>query len=749
MTKAQSIIQHVLVLILILLCGRVCIGVAPGPSRNETDSIRRAISAMTDKNEILQASLYILRNHPIIDTMLKYGLVACDVAKEFGDSVTLGEAYMRVGWCYNVKDEYHTAGQYYQRASMIFSSANINDRLNNARAISGMGDVHIYVGDFEAGLSLKLSALKEFEERQSLKDCSMIYRSMASSCREYQQYSLALEYLDRALRYDLETGDSLFIGRDYYQLGKTINEYAHGDEYECKQVAKAYLLKGLEYHNKTGDNLYVALSCMQLSMIYCDLLADTEFWNFADSSIYYYNIGKNITDEIGYGHLRSNYKIAHAEHLVISGHNIEALALLSSIKYNTKLPGSTRISLYHAYNFYYHYHNDYKGIYELKRDEELFRKRMYISEFDTKITQISQRANLENSVRKFDIDSVKRELRLKKQHTVVIMIAIGFSVLLTVALILIVILVRNNKINEILRSQTEEKKTANEELLALTTEICEQSVLIEKQTRQMKRQRDKLAAYNLKIVLNLEIGSRFQLSVLPTEANLKKMFKQIFVIWKPLEEVSGDFYWATETLGLKLVAVADCTGHGIPGAALSMLGISFLNGIVAKVNLQTSAADVLTMLRRKIEEAFGNDDGIHDGMDIAVCIIDTDRQRLSYAGAYRPLWLYRNGNLIEYKGDKIPVAIDTDRNQPFSDNEISLEKGDKFYMFSDGITDQIGIKTDSKTSKFKHKRLRDLLAKINSYDADTQKNEIESTLDMWKGRLEQTDDMILMGITEI
>ena len=217
--------------------------------------------------------------------------------------------------------------------------------------------------------------------------------------------------------------------------------------------------------------------------------------------------------------------------------------------------------------------------------------------------------------------------------------------------------------------------------------------------------------------------------------------------------MSGDFYWVTEADGLKFVAVADCTGHGIPGASLSMLGISFLNSIVARIDLHhVNAAELLTKLRDRIVESLTrgtvNNEDIHDGMDIAVCIFDTKNSKLSYAGAYRPLWIVNNGQLTEYKPDKIPIAVDKDRNSDFTNNEIHLQQGDRVYMFSDGITDQFGERENGKLSKFKLKRLRELLCNIYDLAPEQQMRKIETTIDQWRGDSEQTDDITVIGVME-
>jgi serine phosphatase RsbU (regulator of sigma subunit) len=184
-----------------------------------------------------------------------------------------------------------------------------------------------------------------------------------------------------------------------------------------------------------------------------------------------------------------------------------------------------------------------------------------------------------------------------------------------------------------------------------------------------------------------------------------------------------------------------------------MLGISFLNSIVARIDRENiNAAEVLTKLRYRIIESLTrgtvNNEDIHDGMDIAVCIFDTKNSKLSYAGAYRPLWIVNNGQLTEYRPDKIPIAVDKDRNSAFTNNEIQLQQGDRVYLFTDGITDQFGERENGKHSKLKPKRLRELLCRIHDFTPERQMHELESMIDQWRGDCEQTDDITFIGVLE-
>ena len=192
-------------------------------------------------------------------------------------------------------------------------------------------------------------------------------------------------------------------------------------------------------------------------------------------------------------------------------------------------------------------------------------------------------------------------------------------------------------------------------------------------------------------------------------------------------------------------AVADCTGHGVPGALMSVMGISFLNEIVAQP-CSFKPNRLLNQLREKVMKSLGqtgSDDASEDGMDIALCVIDEQSGLLHYSGAYNPLYIVRKGELIVYRADSMPVGVHSMEEKPFSSNEVVLVDGDVIYLFTDGYPDQIG---GPKNKKFMYNNFRDLLVRISSLPMDEQKAILKKNLIDWKGNNRQIDDILVMGI---
>ncbi len=266
---------------------------------------------------------------------------------------------------------------------------------------------------------------------------------------------------------------------------------------------------------------------------------------------------------------------------------------------------------------------------------------------------------------------------------------------------------------------------------------------IEFQKNEIELQHDVIEKKNAEITSSINYASRIQTALHP-EPKLPDFITEHFVFWKPRDIVSGDFYWIRQ-VGTKIVFVAaDSTGHGIPGAFMSMLGVSFFNDIIWRRKI-LKPADVLNELRQQVKESLhqtGNLGEQKDGMDIAICVFDMETRSLEYAGAHNPLYLFRNGILLDYKADRMPVGIHK-RETPFRDQLIQLEKNDMLYIFTDGYVDQFG---GIDNEKLKSKRFKDLLLSISSLPTAKQKQQIGDFLQIWRGDNEQVDDILIIGI---
>jgi serine phosphatase RsbU (regulator of sigma subunit) len=247
----------------------------------------------------------------------------------------------------------------------------------------------------------------------------------------------------------------------------------------------------------------------------------------------------------------------------------------------------------------------------------------------------------------------------------------------------------------------------------------------------------------MEIVESMNYARRIQNALLPSDETIRQLIKEYFILFKPKEIVSGDFYWITRKKGKIMMAAADCTGHGIPGAFMSMLAIAFLNEIANTIQ-DPSPANILNELREHVVHTLKQDTKTittMDGLDIALCVIDTDKNVIQFAGANNPLYVVHNNELIEYPSDKMPIGYAHEYHE-FSNKTIKLIKGDTFYIFSDGYMDQFG---GEKNKKFKPHRFQKLIKDIHDKPMDEQKEILYLTLEEWKGDKEQVDDIIIIG----
>jgi serine phosphatase RsbU (regulator of sigma subunit) len=261
---------------------------------------------------------------------------------------------------------------------------------------------------------------------------------------------------------------------------------------------------------------------------------------------------------------------------------------------------------------------------------------------------------------------------------------------------------------------------------------------------ELKKAYDIIEENNREITASINYASRIQRALLPSVKDIKGLEKSIFTLYLPKDIISGDFYWFAG-YGDKLILVAaDCTGHGVPGALMSMLGISFLEEIVSDRGIIESGR-LLDELSREVRRALkqkGEREEAKDGMDICLCVCDFKAGNLQYSGAHNNLYLFRKGELNEYYADRMPIGYYDEPDRKFTTQPVEIRKGDMLYMFSDGFADQFG---GPNQKKYKYSQLKEFLGKIHRKPLPEQKERLEKEFLRWKGGNAQTDDVLVLG----
>ena len=269
---------------------------------------------------------------------------------------------------------------------------------------------------------------------------------------------------------------------------------------------------------------------------------------------------------------------------------------------------------------------------------------------------------------------------------------------------------------------------------------------LRERTLRIEKQKEEIEEQKKHIMDSIYYARRIQNAILPSTSIINKYLKNYFILYLPKDIVSGDFYWIHDTDGLFMLAAVDCTGHGVPGAFMSIVGFNQLNHAV-NVKRARNAAKILDELNMGVISTLNerkSDSSIKDGMDMALCIFDFKNKMVEYAGANNPLLHIRDTRVTKYKADRFPIgAFEGDEPQKFRNNEIQLAEGDCIYLSSDGYADQFGG-PDNK--KFMFKRFEEYLLEIHDQPMEIQKELLQKKLDDWRGTNEQVDDILVIGI---
>lgn len=629
----------------------------------------------------------------------------------------------RIGNTYQLMGEYNNALSFYEQAMAINRSLQNDQEV--ARTLTNLGSVYRLYGNYELAINQHLEALGIYEGLQNNEGIAWSALNIARLFKMMKNYNKSIDYVNQSLliyeKIDQDVKVSTGVTLCLKELGSIYYEMGSLDK------AIEFSEKVLERNKETENQLGIANSLSTLGKIYFDGGNYQKSEEFLIQAKELKNVLKDNTETasilryLGKIYLKQGETDKAEEYLDKSldfaqNQNLkkeinETYLALSELYEFTKNPNK-------ALNFYKRYTN-------LKDSLD-----------NQKINELELQYEFDKEQRKIAFEQHQKEIenkaKLQRQKIFTWVFVGGFLLMIILAYVIFKSYQRKKKTNIILTQQK--------------NEIEEQRNEIEAQRDFVMKQRDKIAHQNTIITDSIEYAKRIQSALFPQDKFLNRVLSEYFIYMKPKNIVSGDFYWVAEKENKLIITVSDCTGHGVPGAFMSMLGIAFLNEIVNK-SKKLLANSILGQLRENIIDSLHQEYGIKgskDGMDMAMCIIDKKTLQMQYAGAYNSVFILRNGEVYELKADKMPIgihAIKVDRS--FSNQEFKLEKNDMLYLFSDGYMDQFG---GEKGTKFKQKTFKELLLKIWDKSTELQKTEIEKTMDDWQGNQSQLDDMMIMGI---
>jgi len=666
--------------------------------------------------------------------------LSIDLAKQLDYSKGLGYAFKNQATIYYYQGEYDTARVIYEKSLKEFKR--IGFKKGIAIDLRNLGNIYDQQGNTKAALDYFFKSLKIRDEIGDKKGVAAVNAAIGLVYDKNGEKEQAAKYFEDALKTYTELNDQLGIAKINYYLAKVLYDkfLDKRDALYSKSVtvlintdtaslnkSQVSLLKALPVFEDIGDIRYIANMYEMLGLIYMRKKDFKKSINYLSKSL---ELRKQMGNKFGIANTYKNigdYYKERSDELKALKYYKDALKISKEIRAR-----NITVELYQniaemlkrrkKYNKAYSYLAAYVNLKDSLQNEDNTKKMTQLAmqyEFDKK-----QRLQEEEQKRK---DAIQQE-RLKQQQMLTYFFVAGFVFMLILAFVIYKNFRNKQKTNRIL----------------------------EEKNHILQEQKDKIEAQNRDITDSIKYAQRIQQALLPPDEFLQKQLPEYFVFFRPRDIVSGDFYWATENYDNFVFTAADCTGHGVPGAFMSMLGISFLNEIVNKYDPESGevmrAHIILNHLRNAVKTSLrqtGSDDEAKDGMDMALIVMDKARKTLQYAGAHNPLFIIREGELLQYKADKMPVGIFIREKESFTNHEIQLQKGDAIYMFSDGYVDQFGGENGK---KFMISRLRNLLLKIHHLPMEEQRQILEKEFDEWVSYTDgngenyrQIDDVLVVG----
>ncbi|MBQ3657137.1 MAG: serine/threonine-protein phosphatase [Bacteroidales bacterium] len=599
------------------------------------------------------------------------------------------------------------------------------------------------------------------------KNISMVFRSWTRSSYENNIFDSARAYLhDYCINIDKSLGDKRGLKIDYIYLGEIALRL-----YRITPAKRDYNSLQTAYENfNIAKNIPVDLSETD-----CDELLKTGF-----CETYYYLAEENKDNPALHKAFTDScrYDFDDAINIIAQSNDMEdytrfflmkikMLIADGDIKTAQKLADSVNAvqdtaAFYHketamfAYSLIYEAQKNYSKALECKKQAEIFQKTNSYYR-NSLISSLSLgRGQMENERNKAYAKKMELEGRTK---SVMMISAIITTFIITILIIITYSRNRYKKANKIISSQKQEIEIKNANLIAKNEEIKSQNEEILLRNEEISKQSEIIKNYNHELTSSINYASRIQYAALPTNEVLSQLFGENLLIYSPKDIVSGDFYWCSQFANYKILAAGDCTGHGVPGALLSMLGISYLEYVTRNLDKkQLTASEILDRMKAILKNTLKQSDyesDNRDAIDMALIIVDTDTAQMQFAGANRPLIIIRNGEVLRTKGDSMPIGVFLAEKEHFTNNIIQLEKEDRIYLFSDGIPDQFGYREGrTEPEIFTMKRFLSLLTEIYFKPFDIQKIEIVKALKRWRKpkslgfeTCEQTDDNLLVGLS--
>ena len=645
-----------------------------------------------------------------------------EIREKLEDKNGLAWNYIDLGIINTLKGEYIEAENNYKKALKI-QKEDANEPLL-AKLYRNMGNVYYYQGDYPAAIEYYQKSLSLSEKLNDMRSASRCYNNIGYIHSLNNNLDWAIDYYQKSLNIKEKLGDKIGVATAYNNIGTV---YLNKHEYDS---ALFYYNRSLTIRTEMKLKRDMAISLQNIGKVY------TALKKFEEAEKYYLEslkINEEIEDKEQVADLLNQLGYLYLDQKMYNK-AIEFAQRSLKISLELKALPRQKDAYEILYKTYEQKNNIRKSFYYLKN---------YVTVKDTITEQAAQK--LIESETKYKLEKKEQEIKAQKQQIELQELnaqnqrmRMYFSLsALAIMLVVIIVFYRNYK----------QKLKANQLLRA---------------------QKEEIEAQKKEITDSIYYAKNIQRAVMPSKEFMDEILPDYFMMLRPKDIVSGDFYWLKKIKNFVVIAVADCTGHGVPGAFMSMLGSLFLNEAVTSRSLD-NAGEILNRIREKIKNSLhqsGKEGEAKDGMDMAFMIFNTETLEIQYAGAFNPLYIIRKNDkikdfeaikekglavyhpeeydysVLEIKADRQPIAIYS-YEKPFSNHRFQLLKDDRIYAFSDGYPDQFGGKEGK---KLKARNFKKLLLSCQNLSMQEQEQFMQKSFDEWHQGYEQTDDVVLFGM---
>ncbi|MDP4267120.1 MAG: tetratricopeptide repeat protein [Bacteroidota bacterium] len=631
-------------------------------------------------------SCYFLGDY---EKSLTYHQEALKIREEQRDKVGIAASYTNIGLVYERQADYGKAISFHLKALKI--NELIGDKLGLAKNSNNIGMVYDKQRDFKNAISYYEKARKLYEETGNKDGVAKVLNNIGLIYNNKKDYKKALEYYNQSLKIMEELNNSKGICKAYMNIGAIYGTQNNSQE------AYSYFQKALSIAEESGYKNEMVGAYYNMGVIKNNAKNFNEALNFYKKSL---TIAMEIGDK---DYIKNNYN---------------SISETYSEMNNFKLA--------------FEYHVKYSNI----------KDSIFNEESSKAIAEMQGKYNTEKKERENQLLVQKnktQDLKLKNNRIIIYSFTGGFILVLILSIVIFINYRQKQKANKLLEQKNIEIEKNNKLLEVKNIEI-------EKKNDELEVKNIEIEKKNEDITSSIRYAKQIQQAILPPIEYVKNIVPDSFILYLPKDIVSGDFYFFEQKEDKIFFAAVDCTGHGVPGAFMSIVGYSTVNQALNEHKI-LKPSEILNFLSKGINKTLRKSDdesSVKDGMDLAFCSLDRNKMMLEFAGAYNPMYLVRSGEVQDFKADVYPVGVAFNEEfTGFTNHEIPVQKGDTIYVFSDGYVDQFG---GPKRKKFLSKKLRETLMQLDGMPMDEQKEILHKTHLDWRGDGEQIDDILIIGV---